>query len=81
MKTNAFKKWQRFFGVAVLAVLMAGCSTMNVGDAPKLPKTASWVILPIANTTETPDAGQAAVGRLCGLPVTVPDSASRVQLR
>lgn len=60
MKTNAFKKWQRFFGVAVLAVLMAGCSTMNVGDAPKLPKTASWVILPIANTTETPDAGQRA---------------------
>lgn len=60
MKAIVSKKWQRFVGVAVLAVLMAGCSTMNVGDAPNLPKTAAWAILPIANTTETPDAGQRA---------------------
>lgn len=41
-------------------VLLAGCSTMNQSAAPKLERQASWVVLPFANNTETPMAGNRA---------------------
>jgi TolB-like protein len=42
-------------------MLLAGCSTMDVGNnAPALTKADRLVVLPIANYTEAPDAGQRA---------------------
>lgn len=41
-------------------MLLAACSTMNQSAAPKLERQASWVVLPFANNTETPMAGNRA---------------------
>ncbi|MDD2608745.1 MAG: penicillin-binding protein activator LpoB [Giesbergeria sp.] len=43
----------------LLASLMA-CSTVDHGKAPSLERGASWVVLPFANHTETPLAGNRA---------------------
>lgn len=60
MNTTVSKMLRRLAGAAALVLVVAGCSTMNVGDAPNLPTTATWALLPIANNTETPEAGQRA---------------------
>ena len=46
-------------GMAATAALvgLSACSTLDVGQSPQLTKDASWAILPLANYTETPDAG------------------------
>lgn len=49
-------KWSGLFLVAALSA----CSTMDVGTAPTLAVADSLVVLPIANYTETPEAGQRA---------------------
>ncbi|MBS0611176.1 MAG: penicillin-binding protein activator LpoB [Proteobacteria bacterium] len=40
--------------------LLGACSTLDQGRAPQLERQAGWVVLPFANHTETPLAGQRA---------------------
>jgi TolB-like protein len=47
----------RFLAILALLALLAGCSTVDVGRAPKLDADAQWAVLPFANHTETPQAG------------------------
>jgi polysaccharide biosynthesis protein PelC len=55
----------QFFRILLLSlsvVLLAGCATAiqsAVGDAP-LERQASWAVLPMANNTDTPQAGLSA---------------------
>lgn len=42
------------------AVLLGACSTLEHGAAPQLERQATWAVLPFANHTETPLAGQPA---------------------
>lgn len=46
-----------------LAVLLSACSVVDRAPAPKLEAGARWVVLPFANATETPFAGQRAVAQ------------------
>lgn len=47
--------------VAVMSVLLLGaCSTIDATQAPSLSAGDTVLVLPIANYTETPDAGQSA---------------------
>lgn len=41
-------------------MLLAACSTLNESAPPELQRDASWVVLPFANNTETPMAGNRA---------------------
>ncbi|NDU84996.1 MAG: penicillin-binding protein activator LpoB [Ferrovum sp.] len=52
-------KLKKKFAWAVSAATMglAACSTLDVGQPPALSKDGSWALLPLANYTETPDAG------------------------
>lgn len=44
--------------LAILSMVASACTTMNVQDAPQaLDRDAAWVLLPIRNNTETPQAG------------------------
>ncbi|OWY37282.1 penicillin-binding protein activator LpoB [Xenophilus sp. AP218F] len=56
MKIAFMRKWT--LALAVLA--LAGCSTINASQVPTFAKGQSWVLLPMANFTETPDAGARA---------------------
>lgn len=47
-------------GCAGLLALLSGCTTLDRGAPPALEKSATWVVLPFANHTETPLAGQRA---------------------
>ena len=45
-------------GVLTAATVgLAACSTLDVGQPPSLAPNATWALLPLANYTETPDAG------------------------
>ena len=46
-------------GTALLA-LLAACSTVDRGKSPVLERQATWAVLPFANHTETPLAGNRA---------------------
>ncbi|WP_052370608.1 hypothetical protein [Chromobacterium haemolyticum] len=50
--------WKRVLSLVVL--VLAGCSTINTSQVPTFAKGQSWVLLPMANFTETPDAGARA---------------------
>ena len=41
-------------------LLLSACSTLDRGTAPALERQATWVVLPFANHTETPLAGNRA---------------------
>lgn len=43
-----------------LTLLFAACSTLDRGNSPELERQASWAVLPFANNTETPLAGNRA---------------------
>lgn len=45
---------------AASALLLGACSTIDRSQPPALDKQAQWVLLPFANYTETPLAGQRA---------------------
>jgi TolB-like protein len=45
---------------AALGGVLAGCSVIDRSAPPALSKSDTWAILPIANNTETPQAGQRA---------------------
>ncbi len=54
------KRWQLLMGLC-LAWLLAGCTTTSsIGTAASLDQRASWVLLPFANHTDTPQAALAA---------------------
>lgn len=59
MKILKIGNLYRWGGLALIAALSA-CSTMEVGDAPAMASADNMVVLPIANYTETPEAGQRA---------------------
>ncbi len=44
----------------VLAGTLSGCAVVDRSSAPQLSKTDTWALLPLANNTETPQAGQRA---------------------
>ncbi|WCM92364.1 penicillin-binding protein activator LpoB [Acidovorax sp. NCPPB 2350] len=44
----------------LLLMLLAACSTVDRGTPPALERNATWVVLPFANHTETPLAGNRA---------------------
>lgn len=45
----------------VLALLLAGCASVSeVQTAPSLPRAARWVLLPMENYSQTPQAGERA---------------------
>lgn len=56
MKTS-FLRIVQSCGFAAIALVVAGCSTIQVGKAPPLERNAKWAILPFVNQTETPQAG------------------------
>jgi starvation-inducible outer membrane lipoprotein len=43
-----------------LMLLLTACSTLDRGTPPELERQATWVVLPFANHTETPLAGNRA---------------------
>ncbi|SOE98011.1 Peptidoglycan-synthase activator LpoB [Burkholderia sp. OK233] len=43
--------------IAFAAAMLGGCAVVDRSTAPAFPKTDNWAILPIANNTETPQAG------------------------
>lgn len=46
--------------LATLTLLASACSTLDRSPPPTLERQANWVVLPFANHTETPLAGQRA---------------------
>jgi polysaccharide biosynthesis protein PelC len=46
--------------LALLPLLTLGCSTVDRAPRPQLDTAARWAVLPLANHTETPGAGQRA---------------------
>lgn len=54
------KQLRSFFALLISLALLAGCSTLDYSDAPPVSSKALWVVLPFANNTETPLAGNRA---------------------
>ncbi len=55
---------QKIRGVGLagmMGLVLSACSTLDVGQPPALSGNAIWAILPMANYTETPDAGDRVV--------------------
>jgi PBP1b-binding outer membrane lipoprotein LpoB len=50
----------RLILIALAAVFLGACSTIDRSAAPAVDRQALWVVLPFANHTETPLAGQRA---------------------
>ena len=57
--TTALRRLHALF-LGCTLLLLTACSTMDRGAAPALERQASWVVLPFANHTETPLAGNRA---------------------
>lgn len=57
--TNTLRRLRILFASSAMLLLFA-CSTMERGAPPALERQASWVVLPFANHTETPLAGNRA---------------------
>jgi TolB-like protein len=56
LDVGSFSKWLCVMSASVLAA----CSTVDVGTAPPVSKVDTLAVFPIANYTETPEAGQSA---------------------
>jgi len=54
-------------GAVCLLGVLGACSVLNQGPAPHASRTDDWTILPIANNTETPQAGLRAASIAEGL--------------
>ncbi len=50
-----------------LAVLTAACTTVDTAPSARLDKSVKWAVLPLANYTETPGAGQRAAAVIDGV--------------
>ena len=55
-----FARRLRLLAATGALALLAACSTLDQGKSPQLEPQASWAVLPFANHTETPLAGQRA---------------------
>ena len=60
------RAWVRAWTMVVLGVL-AGCATLDSAPPAALQRDARWVVLPFANATETPLAGQRAASLAAAL--------------
>lgn len=58
--THHIARTLRILAGALLLAALSACSTMDRGKAPALQSGASWTVLPFANHTETPMAGNRA---------------------
>lgn len=56
---SAARSWQAIL-LASLVLLSTACSTLDRSHAPEVDRQALWVVLPFANHTETPLAGNRA---------------------
>lgn len=65
--TGAFARHVARLGAVVLLGALGACSVSNLGPAPHASRTDDWTILPIANNTETPQAGLRAASIAEGL--------------
>lgn len=54
-------------GLVAIVALLAACSTLDTAPRVKLERDAEWALLPFANATETPLAGQRAEAVIAGL--------------
>lgn len=54
------KHWQLLIGLCAALVLAACTTTSSIGGAVRLDPQASWVLLPLTNHTDTPQAALAA---------------------
>ena len=59
-RRNSLARHLRLLAATGAIALLAACSTIERGQPPQLDAKASWVVLPFANHTETPLAGQRA---------------------
>ena len=41
-----------------LFLLLSACTTVDLGQSPGIDRQATWVVVPFANYTQTPLAGQ-----------------------
>lgn len=57
MDLHKAMKLLRWNAIFVLMLAVGGCSTLEHGPAVNLDRNASWVVLPVANHSETPQAG------------------------
>ena len=48
----------RCVSLAMVALLMAGCSSFTGQSSPELSKSARWGVLPLVNYSQTPQAGE-----------------------
>ncbi|WP_277588802.1 penicillin-binding protein activator LpoB [Pseudomonas chlororaphis] len=48
----------RCVSLAMVTLLMAGCSSFTGQDSPELSKSARWGVLPLVNYSQTPQAGE-----------------------
>ncbi|QGZ64459.1 penicillin-binding protein activator LpoB [Paraburkholderia acidisoli] len=53
-------RWMARAGLACAITLLASCAVVDRSSAPQLSKTDAFAVLPLANNTETPQAGQRA---------------------
>lgn len=54
---NYLRRIVRPLAFISLSVLLAACSTIDIGRAPAFERNANWGVLPFVNQTETPQAG------------------------
>ncbi len=62
MRKHLFRLWP-----LALLWLTASCTTVDIGPPPRLDRGASWVLLPVMNHTETPQAGLRAEAIIDGV--------------
>ena len=60
MKASSLRHTLQCFAAASLLLALAACSTFDRAAAPEIDGKAAWVVLPFANHTETPLAGNRA---------------------
>jgi TolB-like protein len=58
---------RRLLTAGALLAATAGCSTIDVAPRADLDRSARWAVLPLANQTETPGAGQRAAAVIEGV--------------
>jgi len=57
----------RLLLLGALLLALSGCSTIDVAPRVDLDRAARWAVLPLANQTETPGAGQRAAAVIEGV--------------
>ena len=57
MKLNHLLNWRQLAALLPLALLASACTTLEHSPSVALDRQASWAILPVANQSDTPQAG------------------------